>query len=214
MLSTILSSSKESALGELETLLQNKPELVNEGVSLSLLNPTKAHPLHRICDHVFNKKYSEAHAHKFARLLLQHGADVNGGAFVEGQDTPLIAASSLYVDQLALLYIEHGANIHHRGCMGGTALHWAAWTGRDIIVKRLLTKAPVINQKCLDHKATPLFWAVHGHQNNDEKHRHNQANFARLLVEAGADISIPNINNLKAVEIISEKDLSEFDFLI
>lgn len=210
---TILSSIEETACKELETLLQKQPELVNKGVALSLLNQTKAHPLHRICDHVFNKKYTESHALKFAKILLQYGADVNGGEFISGQDTPLIAASSLHADQLALLYIEHGANIQHRGCMGGTALHWAAWTGRDAVVKSLLAVDPEINQLCLDHKATPLFWAVHGHQNGNNNNRHHQVECARLLVNAGADQTIPNRNGHLAFDIINEKDKAAFSFL-
>jgi hypothetical protein len=54
---------------------------------------------------------------------LEFGANVNGNNPAEKQDSPLLAAASLNADQLAYLYIEHGADIHHAGCHGGTALH-------------------------------------------------------------------------------------------
>ena len=50
-----------------------------------------------------------------AKIFLEYGANVNGNELTEKQDTPLIAASSLHADQVAIFYIENGANINHAG---------------------------------------------------------------------------------------------------
>src|ERR1039457_6412246 len=110
--------------------LSKTPKLANKGIPFDDVNATNAHPLHRICDGVFLKIYSDEDALKMARIFLEFGADINGGELIEKQDTPLIAASSLHADLVALLYIDQGAELNHPGCHGGTALHWAAWCGR------------------------------------------------------------------------------------
>jgi uncharacterized protein len=100
-------------------------------------SPASALPLHRICDGVFNNYYTEETALKIAELFLKYGSDLNP-AYPGGKDSPLTAACSLRCDQLALLYLHQGADIKHKGCHGGTALHWAAWCGRDIVVEKLI----------------------------------------------------------------------------
>jgi ankyrin repeat protein len=145
--------------------LSNNPALANDGIPFDEINITKAHPLHRICDGVFAGKYTDAEAVIMAKLFIEFGADMNGGALIELRDTPLIAAASLHADQTALLYIARGANIHHPGCHGGTAIHWAAWCGRPIVVKQLIDSGAAINTLCTDLKSTPLFWVVHGLKN-------------------------------------------------
>ena len=113
----------------LRKVLSENPSLANQGIPLGD-NPALAHPLHRLCDGVFHGLYSDEQAAEMARIFLTYGARVDGDPFRDQKDTPLVAAASLHADAVALLYIEQGANIHHRGCHGGTALHWAAWCGR------------------------------------------------------------------------------------
>src|SRR3546814_16590643 len=100
-----------------------------------------------------------------AEICLENGAHINGNGLIEKQDTPLIAAASLHADRVAFFYIEQGADINHAGCHGGTALHWAAWCGRDKVVSRLVQEGADIHQKGIDFKETPLFWEVHGFKN-------------------------------------------------
>jgi len=138
--------------------------------------------------------------------LLEYGANINGNAAEEKQDTPLIAATSLHSDQLAILYIEHGADIHHAGCHGGTALHWAAWCGRPAVVKRLLQEKPEIDKRCIDFKATPLFWAVHGLKRGDKNDLHKHLECIKILVEAGSDKNIPNAEGISIFDLISDED--------
>jgi ankyrin repeat protein len=188
----------------LQLALLENPSLANQGIPLDG-NATLAHPLHRICDGVFNGVYSDEQAAEMARLFLTHGAYVDGDPLQDLKDTPTIAAASLQSDSVALLYIEHGANIFHAGCHGGTALHWAAWCGRDKVVKRLLEAKAEISQLCFQFKSTPLFWGVHGYKFGGDKNRNNQVECVRLLVEAGADKSIPNFEGYKPIELLESQ---------
>lgn len=185
----------------LRQALSENPSLANQGIPLDD-NPALAHPLHRICDGVFHKVYSDEQAVEMARIFLAHGARVDGDPLRDQKDTPLVAAASLHADAVALLYIEAGADIHHGGCHGGTALHWSAWCGGDQVVKRLLEAKAEINRRCVEYKSTPLFWGVHGYRFAGEKNRKNQVECVRLLLQAGADKSIPNAEGYKPIEIL------------
>jgi hypothetical protein len=187
--------------------LSTKPDLANEGIPYDEVNTTKAHPLHRICDGVFANRYSNEAAVKMAKIFLDHGADVNGNSQKEMQDTPLTAAASLRADDLAILYIEHGADIHHRGCHGGTALHWAAWCGRDKLVERLVAEGAKIDLRCIDFKATPLFWAVHGLKNGGKENQHNQITCAKIILQSGADKKIPNKDGYTVFDLLGDGDV-------
>lgn len=171
----------------LRSLLEKNPSLANEGVPLDNNNMCLAHPLHRICDAVFYKIISDEQGVEIAKIFLDHGADVNGGALIEKQDSPLVAASSLHAEKVGILYVDRGANIHHRGCHGGTALHWAAWVGRDKLVEKLIRAGADIHRKCIDFDNTPLQWAVHGYTSGGNDNRHNQYQCAQLLMAAGAE---------------------------
>lgn len=193
-------------LAGIRQLLSVHPELANENIAFDAYNTSLAHPLHRICDGVFAQRYTDQKAVEMARIFIEHGADVNGGTLIHKRDTPLIAAASLHADLCAILYIEEGANIHHAGALGGTALHWAAWCGRDVIVKRLVEKKAAIDQKCMDHGATPLFWALHGLKFGGEKNKHRQIECARILMQNGADISISNREGTTLFDLLKEND--------
>ena len=197
----------------LRSLLSKHPHLVNEGIPYDETNPAKAHPLHRICDGVFANLYADDEAVEIAKIFLEFGADVDGGELIEKKDTPLIAAASLGADKVGLLYIESGANIHHGGCHGGTALHWASWCGRNILVKRLLESGAAINKLCIDFKSTPLFWAIHGYKFGQGQNRHQQIECARMLLNAGGDRSIPNFEGYKPYELLDESDTELRDLL-
>ena len=126
---------------------------------------------------------------------------------IEKRDTPLLAAASLHADQLAVFYIEQGANIYHAGCHGGTALHWAAWCGRPDLAARLVAAGAAINQRCIDFTATPLFWAVHGLKRGDKNDVQQHLACVKILVQAGADKTIPNVDGNTVFDLLSEEDL-------
>jgi hypothetical protein len=191
-------------LSAINNVLHKQPELTNEGVSLPD-NPALAHPLHRICDGVFGGYYSEERGIQLAKIFLKHGAQLDADP-IDGKDSPLTAACSLRCDKLALFYIQQGASIAHRGCHGGTALHWASWCGRDAIVEKLVDFGPDVNQRCIDFKSTPLFWAIHGYKFGGKDNRHRQANCARLLLDHGADPTIPNFEGYLPAQLVEDHD--------
>lgn len=186
--------------------LSDNPALANEGIPFDEENQTKAHPLHRISDGVCHHIYSDEQAAAIAAIFLESGADVNGNVQEVQKDTPLTAACSLQADQVALLLLDHGADIRHQGCHGGTALHWAAWTGRDVLVKRLIQEGADIHQRCISFTGTPLLWAVHGYKFGGEENRHHQIACVQLLLDAGADKYAPNIDNSPALDFLGPED--------
>ncbi len=188
----------------IEEKLSAEPRLANEGWALHDHTKTTAHPLHRICDGVFLKYYTDDEAVRMASVFLKHGASINGNEQIPGTDTPLIAAASLHADQVAMLYIEHGADIHHPGTHGGTALHWAAWCGRPVVVKRLLEAGAQVQVLCNDFKSTPLFWAVHGSKNHKGSPDHTRC--VQLLLDAGSDSTLPNKDGKTVFDLLDGPD--------
>jgi uncharacterized protein len=162
--------------------------------------------LHRICDGVFNGTYSDQQAVTMASILLEFGANIDGYGFEAKKDTPLIAAASLHAEEVGLLYIERGANIHHAGCHGGTALHWASWCGRERLVKRLLDVGADIHKKCIDFRGTPLLWAVHGYKFGGGDNRFHQIDCVKMLLEAGAETNVTNAEGTTPLQFLDEKD--------
>ncbi|MEO5977768.1 MAG: ankyrin repeat domain-containing protein [Chryseolinea sp.] len=199
---------------EIRKTLSNDPALANKPIPMSEEEQTAEHPLHRICDGVFHKIYTDEDAVELAKIFVEFGADVNGNKLTEMKDTPLIAASSLSADQVGLLYIDRGANIFHPGTHGGTALHWAAWCGRDLLVDRLIDKGAEINRLCYDFKSTPLFWAIHGLKNGGVHNQYHQIECARLLLKAGADKAIPNANGNSIFEMLEPEDIKSLGDLL
>jgi uncharacterized protein len=194
--------------------LEKNPQLANEGIPcLDGKNPAKAHPLHRICDGVISGDYTDEDALEMAKIFLEFGADINGVNMVHKRDTPLISAASLHAEITAIYYIGRGADIFHAGTHGGTALHWAAWVGRDKLVKELIGKGAEVNKLCIDFHGTPLLWAVHGYTKGGQINRHNQVECARLLIAAGADKSIVNVDGHAAFEFLSAGDKEMFNTL-
>ncbi len=191
----------------LKNALTQNPALANEGIEYDEKNASKAHPLHRLCDGVFAGTYTDEEAVQMAGLFLEYGALVDGNEVIEKRDTPLIAAASLHADKLAIFYIEKGANIKHAGTHGGTALHWAAWCGRPAVVKRLVEACADINKLCLDFTSTPLFWAVHGFVHGGKNDLDNYLQCVQILLNAGADKSIPNSGGKTVLDLLNVEDV-------
>jgi uncharacterized protein len=186
--------------------LSNNPSLANEGIPCDERNRTLAHPLHRICDAVFAKKITDDEAVEIVKIFLEFGANVDGNELVEKRDSPLVAAASLHADAVACLYLDHGADVSHAGCHGGTALHWAAWCGRPMLVEKLIQAGSELDKICIDYKATPLFWALHGFKFGDGKNLKECVECVKLLVEAGADKNIPNRDGEMVFDLLNDKD--------
>lgn len=198
----------------LRNILSQNHNLANEGLPYDEANTIKAHPLHRICDGVFAGLYTDEDGVEMAKIFLEYGADINGGEMIVKKDTPLLAASSLNADKVAVFYIEQGADIQHSGCHGGTALHWAVWCGRPRVVERLLQANAELNKLCIDFKSTPLFWAVHGLKSGDKKDIRGHLECVRILLDAGGDKSIPNADGKTVYDLVEEEDLELKQLLV
>ncbi|MEJ1240780.1 hypothetical protein WBG78_21725 [Chryseolinea sp. T2] len=193
-------------IGSLRLLLARHPELANKGIGLKDRNEAVAHPLHRLCDGVFEGVYTDASAWQMAQVFVAAGANVNGVDLRRNQDSPLTAAASLSADQTGMYYVDIGASVTHCGCHGGTALHWAAWCGRDKLVAKLIWAGSLVNTRCTDFESTPLFWAVHGCKKGGLRNQHHQYQCVKLLIEAGAHVDTRNKEGVHVLELLDDTD--------
>jgi hypothetical protein len=183
------------------------PLSANAGIPFDQMNPLTKHPLHRICDAVFSGALTDDEGLKMADIFLKYESDVNGGINETGKDNPLIAASSLHADRVGVLLIEHGANINHKGTHGGTALHWAAWCGRPVLVEKLIASGAEINLCCSQFESTPIFWTIHGYLSSGKINLQEYALCLDLMIKAGADKSIPNKDGKTSEDLLGKYDL-------
>ena len=194
----------------LKAALTANPELANQGVAFNIngkINPAKGHPLHRICDAVFASKISDTQAIEIAKILLDHGANIDGFMEQGDNNTPLIAAASLHAEQLGLFYIERGANIFYAPPGdGGTALHWAAYCGRDKLVAKLVEKGANINQQDTAYHSTPCGWAIHVLESGETGNLLHQLACAKLLLKAGMDKSLLYSSTLEYLRDAAKTD--------
>jgi len=197
-------------LDGLRMVLAANPGLANEGVALNIdgkINPVKGHPLHRICDAVFANKISDSQAVEIAKMFLEHGADINGFMVRNDLNTPLIAAASLNAEQLGLFYIEKEANIFYAPPNdGATALHWAAYCGKDHLVGKLAEKGANVNQLDNDYQSTPCGWAIHVLESGETNDLHNQLACIKLLLKAGTDKSLLYPGSLQYLHEAAKND--------
>lgn len=210
---TLIENKDYEAIKE---LLSGNPELANEGITIPYDNKCsiKAHPLHRICDAVFSKKITDEEAVIIAKLFLEFGADVNGSKVKGNEDTPLLAAASLHAEQLGIFYIANGADIHYAGRHdGATALHWAAFCGRDKLVERLIKEKAKIEQRDTSYNSTPLGWAIEPLMTGDKYNTYRQVSCIKLLLNAGADITALNNEKIQYLHHLAKDDLELKDLL-
>lgn len=196
---------------EIADILADDPNCANEPVALSQDETATAHPLHRVCDAVFEGKITDEKAVEIARIFLEHGARVDGNGFEENKDTPLIVAASLHAEKVGILYVESGAELSHGGCRGGTALHWAAWTGCAKLVKSLIDAGAPLEKRCADFNMTPLGWALHGRKYGGDGNLQPQTTCAKHLIGAGAKTEDYSGENLKFLspDDAADKELIE-----
>lgn len=172
----------------LSQLLAKHPHLANEGITIPYdpFCTAKAHPLHRICDGVMARKLTEDEAIRLAAILLDKGANIDGDKH-KGEGTPLLAAASLHAEQVGIFYIDQGADVHYTYEKGGaSALHWAAFCGRDRLVERIIQAGAATDEPDTEHNSTPLAWALHALMTNDTRNAHHQMDCIKLLLKAGA----------------------------
>lgn len=192
----------------LSRLLADNPDLANEGITIpyDFKCSIKAHPLHRLCDGVFAGKITDNEAIDLAKIFIENGADIDGDK-IKNDGTPLLAAASLHAEQLGIFYIEKGADIHYTYKNdGASALHWAAFCGRDRLVDKLIKANATIDEPDMTYKSTPIGWALHILMSNDKANTHNQAACIKLLLKAGADTRKLNKETNDYLQSLAEKD--------
>lgn len=200
---------------QLNQLLTEQPHLANQGITIpfDMLSRVKAHPLHRLCDAVFAGKINDNVAVQLAKVLLKNGANIDGDKN-KGEGTPLLAAASLHAEQVGILYISYGADIHHTYKNdGASALHWAAFCGKDLLVQRLIEAQASIDQADSNYQSTPLGWAIHALQSKDVQELENQVNCLKLLLEAGADPTTLDPSKIAYLRSLASED-SEIEQLL
>jgi ankyrin repeat protein len=137
-----------------QSVLHADRGLANRTIHWYLNQPNESDPLHYVSDCVGNGSLVNGSEGEIAKLLVEHGARVDGSA---GREAPLIAAASLGAGRVARVLIDAGADLEITGLFGARALHWAAWTGASAIVELLIGRGAEIEKRCSEFGATPLF---------------------------------------------------------
>lgn len=142
-----------------------------------------------------------------ARLLLEHGADINHVAIQKGPETALhMAAGAGHLDVVKLL-VSRGADINCRTRFGSTPLCDAAWNSQISVLEWLVANGADV-KVVTDNGVTPLSYSYRPEGYSD---------VIRILAAAGADVnhmgpgdltalhSAVGENNKKAVMVLLEK---------
>ena len=172
--------------GEVEGLqeaLAEQPSAANDPVGVT---SDSRHPIHAICDYVFEGRLLEDVALPMVSALIAHGADVNH-RHTKTNDSLLITACSLAAPQVAVALIDAGADIHTKG-FGATALHWSAMLGMPLSAASLLQARADCGLLDDEYQSTPLGWAMQGWKSPPKGSKGEQIKCAVLLVKAGSPV--------------------------
>ena len=189
---------ERGAADQVERALQANPLLANQTIRWYLNQPNQSDPLHYVSDCVSNGWLTNGREGEIAKLLLAHGAAVDG---TQGRESPLIASVSLGAERVARVLLDAGAELESTSIFGSRALHWAAWVGAPTAVEMLLARGAQLEPKCTEFGATPLFWAVHGYGPDGCEPKRNQVGAARVLIKAGARVVTSNKHGLSALDL-------------
>lgn len=168
----------------LSTLLAEDPSKANVLIRWGGDKRILTHPLHFVCDMLFQNKLKRGAELPMIDALIHAGADLDFQRNGKG-DTPLIGAASLAAEDVGIRLLDAGANPKLRGIFSETALHWAALLGEDRLAKRLIPVSD-IDLKDAKYLSSPLGWAVHGCYSSPNGNQGKQREVASLLVAAGA----------------------------
>jgi ankyrin repeat protein len=128
---------------------------------------------------------------KAAKLLIDHGADLN--AYDNGcYGTPLqMAINSCPKEEMAVLLVERGAKLNQKFSFGNTELHLAALKGYADLARVLVGHGADVNAANEYHHTALYYAAKHGYRRTTD-----------ALIAAGAkESSIVETNNGKAPQL-------------
>jgi hypothetical protein len=170
----------------LTSLLTEEPSRANVLIRWGENRRIYTHPLHYVCDMIFDGTLKRGTELPLIDALIRAGADLDFQRNGKG-DTPLIGAASLVAEDVGIRLIEAGADARRRGIFAETALHWAALLGENRLAQRLI---PVSEIDLRDEKynSPPLGWAIHGCYELPKGDQGRQREVAALLIAAGATV--------------------------
>jgi ankyrin repeat protein len=125
-----------------------------------------------------------------ARVLLEHGADVEIRNNIGVDWSPLDTASSIGHAELVQVLLEHRANVNALDRKSYTALHMAASMGQTAAARVLLEHGADANAKDYTNR-TPMHWA-------------RKEGVARVLVEYGVDTNARDSDNQTPLHFVLE----------
>jgi ankyrin repeat protein len=141
------------------------------------------------------------------RALIEAGADID--IRDSRLDNPFLYASAEGLYEIVNLTIEAGANTRLTNRFGGTALIPAAERGHVSIVHELLTRTDVDVNHVNDLGWTALLEAI---VLSDGGPRHQQ--IVQLLVDHGADVTIPDKNGVTALQHAQVRGFKEIEQIL
>lgn len=171
--------------GDLDALaaaLAAEPALANAPVVEGDHAP---HPIHALCDRVFDRRMSEGPALPMVQALIKAGADLDHVHAANGEGL-VTSAISLSCPEIADTLLDAGAPSAKTGLFGATALHWAAVMGMPDLTGRLIAAGGDVVLRDAEFDSTPLGWAMEGWASPPKGSRGEQIACAALLVAAGA----------------------------
>ncbi|MDM5331594.1 ankyrin repeat domain-containing protein [Neobacillus sp. CF12] len=142
-----------------------------------------------------------------AKILIDAGADVNIQDDMENNPF-LYAGAEGYVEILKLT-IKAGADPSITNRYGGTALIPASEHGYVDVIKELITNTDIDINHINDLGWTALLEAIILN-NGDEK----QQQTVQLLIDYGADVNIPDHNNVTPLQHARDKGLKEIENIL
>ncbi|MEO7432313.1 MAG: ankyrin repeat domain-containing protein [Dokdonella sp.] len=178
--------------------LLSDESLASRPIRWFLNQQNESDPLHYIADCVGQGWLTNGTEGELARLMIEHGASINGSG---DRETPLIGAASMGVERVASVLIEAGADLERTSVFGARALHWAAWMGNAATVGLMVSRGAALEARCSQYGATPLFWAVHGFGPGGPCPKGDQVGAARILLDAGARVQTTNSHGQSAIEL-------------
>lgn len=143
------------------------------------------HPIHSLCDRVFDGRLDEAAALPLAQALIEAGADLDHVHAANG-DGLVTSAISLSCPQITNALLDAGAPSQGVGLFAATPLHWAAIMGLPGLVDRLLALGGDTALRDAEFDCTALGWAVEGWASPPKGSHGGQIACAARLVAAGS----------------------------
>lgn len=144
------------------------------------------HPIHAVCDRVFDGRLTEAQGYRLATILIKAGADLDHVHAANG-DSLVTSAISLSAPDIAHALLDAGAPGDRRGLFGARPLHWASIMGMPDLVQRLLPGVD-LGERDAEFDSTPLGWAVEGWASPPKGSKGGQVRCAASLKAAGAEV--------------------------